>query len=240
MTEYRRLGAGEPILILHGWGDDSRSWESFARELSKQYDVVIPDLPGFGGTQAPKQAWGLTDYAEFVRDFLQKLDVRPRLVLGHSNGGAIAVRAVGQGYLQPEKIVLAASAGVRGTKNRKTLYVMTKVGKVVSAPLPKKVKSQLRRKLYVKAGSDLLVAEHMQDTFKRIVRDDVREDAAYISVPTLLIYGDQDTETPIALGRQLEAAIDGSIFVELHGKGHLLQLDAPQELLQNVKDFVHA
>lgn len=238
MTEYWRAGKGDTLLVLHGWGDDSRSWREFGRAMSSTHDVIIPDLPGFGGTQAPDSAWGVTDYAKFVRDLLQKLDVKPKLIVGHSNGGAIAVRGVGRGYLQAQKLLLAASAGVRGTKTRKGLYMVTKVGKVLTTPLPKRVKKQLRSSLYSKAGSDMLVAEHMQETFKRIVRDDVREDAAYISTPTLLLYGETDTETPVSLGRQLASAIEGSQMAVLPGKGHMLHIDALQELVAATEDFI--
>lgn len=240
LTEYIRQGQGEPVLVLHGWADSSTSWQQFVRQLAADYDVIALDLPGFGASENPPEPWGLTDYAMFLGDFLRKLDVTPYAVIGHSNGGAIAIRALGQGRIQSRKLVLLASAGVRGTQKRTALYVMTKVGKVVTAPLPKHVKRQMRSKLYEKAGSDMLVAEHMQETFKRIVRDDVREDAAYISVPTLLVYGEFDTETSPDIGKKLHDAIDGSQFHELPGVGHHLQLEALPDILRLTREFLGA
>lgn len=228
------------VLILHGWGDSSSGWQSFGKKLAKKYEVILLDLPGFGGSASPQMAWGLTDYANFVRDFLIKLGVQAYAVIGHSNGGAIAVRGIGQGIFQTDRLVLVASAGIRGTNSNKALYVATKVGKVLSSPLPKGIRSNLRAKLYQKAGSDLLVAEHMQDTFKRIVRDDVRDDAAYISTPTLLVYGELDTATPVALGRQLHDSIEGSCFEQLAGVGHFVQLEAEVKLLDSVEEFLGA
>ena len=72
---------------------------------------VVPDLPGFGGTEPPPAAWNVTNYAAFVHEFLKKLAVQPFAIIGHSNGGAIAVRGVGQGLLQADMIILLASAG---------------------------------------------------------------------------------------------------------------------------------
>ena len=240
VTQYKRHGKGKVILLLHGWGDTGASWDSTAQSLAAQYDVVVPDLPGFGGTGQPKEAWSLSEYAVFVRDFLHKLGLSPYAIIGHSNGGAIAVRGIGQGHFNAEKLVLLASAGVRSPRASYGLNVIAKVGKIVASPLPRRVRSRLRTKLYAKAGSDLLVAEHMQETFKRIVRDDVRADAAYISTPTLLVYGDRDEQTPLSIAQQLEQAIEGSRLQVIPHAGHFLYVDAPKETLQLVQDFLHA
>lgn len=228
------------MLVLHGWGDSSASWKSFARKLAAGYEVIVLDLPGFGETDSPDAAWNLTSYAEFVQAFIRKIGAKPYAIIGHSNGGAIAVRGVGQGILQTDKLILFAASGVRGTKSRKALYIVSKVGKVMASPLPMNVQVRLRNTLYKKARSDLLVAENMQETFKRIVRDDVREDAAYISTPTLLVYGERDSETPISLGQQLHESIESSTFRALPGVGHFLHLDAEKESLELAKEFLSA
>ena len=158
VTQYHRSGKGKSVLLLHGWGDTSASWAPIAEILAKNYDVIVPDLPGFGRTGRPQEAWSLSEYAVFVRDFLHKLDVSPYAVIGHSNGGAIAVRAIGQGQFVADKLVLLASSGVRSPRTNPGLKVIAKVGKMVASPLPKKVRSKLRAKLYAKAGSDMLVA----------------------------------------------------------------------------------
>lgn len=240
ITQYSRLGTGPTVLILPGWGDDAAGWQSFAKKLAVNFDVIALDLPGFGGTATPAAAWGLTDYAQFVRSFLEKIGVTPYAILGHSNGGAIAIRGVGQGILQTQKLELLASAGVRGTASSKGLYIVAKIGKIMASPLPKRMQQQLRGRLYRKAGSDMMVVEHMQKTFKRIVRDDVRDDAVFISIPTMLAYGELDTETPIALGRQLHDDIEGSIFEQLPGVGHFLHRDAEVVVLKLTEKFLHA
>ena len=92
LTQYERMGAGKLVLILHGWGDSSKGWLEPAKQLAKHFEVVTVDLPGFGGTQMPEKAWGLSDYAAFIEHFLKKTRLQPYAVVGHSNGGATAIR----------------------------------------------------------------------------------------------------------------------------------------------------
>jgi len=241
LTQYETHGKGKPVLLLHGWGDSTAGLRSLAVALAKKYKVLALDLPGFGGTQTPPAAWGLDDYAYFVTHFLAKIEAkRPLAIVGHSNGGAIAVRGMARGWLTADRLVLLASAGVRGEyKNRvKAIRLIAKAGKALAAPLPKAVKRRLRRKVYQSVGSDMLVAEHLQDTFKKVVTDDVRADASHLTLPTLLIYGDQDENTPVTFGQQLHKAIQGSKIEIIPGAGHFVHIDQPEKVTKFVKDFL--
>jgi pimeloyl-ACP methyl ester carboxylesterase len=240
MISYTRQGKGKPVVILHGWGDDSRSWQKFAAELGKNYDVIVPDLPGFGNSQAPQAPWGLDEYAKMVATFMQKLNVKPYAILGHSNGGAIAIRGLGNHMLKAEKLILLSSAGIRGEyKGRnKALRLITKTGKLLSVPLPKATKQRLRVKVYKSVGSDMLVAEHLQETFKKVVADDVRTDAGRLKLPTLLIYGDKDTQTPLSYGRTFHELIKDSQLEVLNGIDHFVQLNAAPMILKLTKGFL--
>jgi pimeloyl-ACP methyl ester carboxylesterase len=240
MVSYTRQGKGKPVVILHGWGDNSASWQKFTVDLSKQYDVIVPDLPGFGNSQAPAAPWGLDEYAKLIATFLQKLKVKPYAIIGHSNGGAIAIRGVATSMLSAEKLVLLSSAGIRGEyKGRnKMLRMVTKTGKLLSSPLPKATKQRLRLKVYKTVGSDMLVAEHLQETFKKVVADDVRVDAGRVKLPTLLIYGEKDAQTPLAYGREYNQLIKGSKLEVLPGIDHFVQLHASPMILKLIRGFL--
>jgi pimeloyl-ACP methyl ester carboxylesterase len=242
LTNYEVHGdpAKPAILILHGWGDNAKGWRSFAGELADKYAVYAVDLPGFGGTDRPPQAWRLDDYADFTAHFLAKIDVQPYAVIGHSNGGAIAVRGLAGGRLQAQRLVLLASAGVRSEYKgrKKVIRLIAKAGKAIVMPLPGSVKQRLRSKLYTTVGSDMLVAEEMQGTFKKIVSDDIQEDAAKLMVPTLLMYGEDDESTPPNFGRLLHERIDGSTLEILAGSGHFIHQDQSAKTLAAVKEFL--
>lgn len=240
ITQYTDSGKGKPVLLLHGWGDSLQGFHGLQAELAKKYNVIAVDLPGFGQTQIPEKTWGLNDYVQFVYDFLSKLDIEPYAIIGHSNGGALAIRGIGSGKLHTNKLILLASSGIRGEyKGRiKAIRLVTKTGKLLTSPLPKGVKQKLRKQVYQTVGSDMLVAEHMQETFKQVVTDDVRADAANITIPTLLLYGAKDTATPPNYGREFQKLIKDSMFEELPDAGHFVHHDQAAAVATRIEEFL--
>jgi len=242
LTTYQKLGQDHKptLLIVHGWGDSSAGWLAFGKQLAWQYQVVVVDLPGFGRTDMPHDVWGLDEYAAFVAAFMKKINLTPFAIIGHSNGGAIAIRGLAQGVLHADKLILLASAGVRSEyKGRKRiLRVVAKTGKALVMPLPDTIKQRLRRKLYTTVGSDMLVAEHLQETFKRVVGDDVQADAAQLNMPVLLVYGQNDIATPSVYGRLLHERIDGSTLEIIGDAEHFLHTDQPEKVLKIVEGFL--
>ena len=114
LVHYQLTGKGKLVLLLHGWGDSASGLSDLQKDLSDDYKVLSLDLPGFGATQAPKEVWDLDNYSSFVSNVLQKLELgQPFAVIGHSNGGALTIRAVSLKKLQPQKIILLAASGVR-------------------------------------------------------------------------------------------------------------------------------
>lgn len=240
VTHCRLRGEGKLVLLLHGWGDSAKGMADLNKELTKHYQVLAVDLPGFGATQVPKTAWDLDNYVQFLEALLQKLDLKqPYAIVGHSNGGALAIRAVGQGKLQPQKLVLLASSGIRTGQSLKRIVfkAVAKVGNVATFWLPQSKRAALRVKLYGAAGSDMLVVPQLQETFKRTVRQDVQLDAAKIEVPTLLIFGRDDQAVPAADGATYNQLIKDS-RLEIIEAGHFVHLDQPDQVSKLIKEFV--
>ena len=244
LTQYESRGpaSGAPLIVLlHGWGDSAAGLRQLQKALAADARVIAVDLPGFGGTEAPHEVWGLDEYAHFVADFLKKINAGPVAVLaGHSNGGAIALRGLGKGWLQADKLVLLASAGIRGEyKGRvKALRYAAKAGKVLTMALPKSVQQKIRKKAYRTIGSDMLVAEHLQETFKQVVTDDTRADADALTIPALLLYGEQDDATPVRYGEMYHEHINGSTLEVFPGAGHFVHLDRPKEVVAAIQEFM--
>ena len=242
MTHYSRSGKGKTVLLLHGWGDNLQTFSELQDRLRIGYDVIALDLPGFGRTDAPQQSWGLDNYAQFVASFLGKINATPFAIVGHSNGGAISVRALGTKVLSAKKLILLASSGVRGEYEGRNLLLrlVTKTGKALVTPLPLKIKRRLRKQLYKTVGSDLLVAEHLQETFKKVVTDDVRQDAQNITIPTLLIYGDKDQATPMKYAHMFNERFKNAKLVSLPEAGHFIHHQNAAEVNRTVLEFLDA
>jgi pimeloyl-ACP methyl ester carboxylesterase len=241
LTRYDRAGKGKSIILLHGWADQAGGLATLSSELAKRYEVITPDLPGFGGTEMPAEAWGLDDFAAFVEHLLQKLGVSDVYAyIGHSNGGAIAVRGLGSGRFKAQKLILLSGAGIRGLDSKRTAIVKTvaKTGKLLTAPLPASFQSKLRRTLYRRVGSDMLVAEHMSPTFKKIVADDVQADAGRLKLPTLLLYGANDQTTPPPVARRFHQLIKNSSLKIIPSAGHFVHRDQPAAVIKVVEEFL--
>ena len=242
LTNYQKTdGKKLNVLFLHGWADSIAGQKSFLENVSKVANVIALDLPGFGSSQVPGRAFSLMDYAKFVRDFCNKIGFNNiDFIIGHSNGGAIAIKIVSMNLLSPKKIILIVASGIRGGKTGKkfAVSILAKAGKVITSPLPKSMKKQIRSKAYKTIGSDYLVAEHMQETFKNVVSEDVSNDAKNISIPTLLIYGQQDDQTPPTIGLKYHELIEGSEIEIVEDAGHFIQLEKPQITIDLIRKFI--
>ena len=176
-----------------------------------------------------------------MKSFLKKINKSGLYaVVAHSNGGAIAIRAISKNLLTPSRLVLLSSAGVRGEyKGRvKAIRLVTKAGKALTSPLPKTTKTKLRKYVYKTVGSDMLVAEHLQETFKKVVTDDVRDDAKNVDAVTLLIYGEKDSSTPPNFGRIFHELIPDSTLEIIGGAGHFIHIDRRREVVKLIEDFL--
>lgn len=242
LTHYQRTGNGPRVLMLHGWADRLETFDAIAKPLIEHFEIIRLDLPGFGKTEAPKSVWNLSDYAAFTASFLLKTDVDSLLgIVGHSNGGAIAVHGLATDKLQAEKLVLIAASGVRDAQKlrRSTLKAVTKTGKVVTYWLPQATRQKLQKKLYGKVGSDMLVAPHLQETFKRTVRQDIQADAQLLKLPALLIYGAQDVATSASsVGEVLHSKISGSELVVIPEADHFVHQVAANDVSGRIRAFL--
>lgn len=241
-VNYEITGQGKLILLLHGWGDSAKTFKELQNYLSEKFKTVALDLPGFGGSQPPRQVWGLDEYSDFLSSFLSKLDLPiPYAVIGHSNGGALAIRALGKGKLKTNKLVLLASSGIRSNKStrRFVTVIVTKIGKAVTFWLPLSYKQNLRRWLYGTIGSDLLISPQLEETFKKTVRQDVQNEAAKIKIPVLLLFATNDPAIPLSDGRRFHNLMENSQLIEIDSQDHFIHHDKLRDVEKLVMDFLN-
>jgi pimeloyl-ACP methyl ester carboxylesterase len=241
MTNYQKAGSGRrAVVLLPGWGDTSKTFSGLMKELVDDYTVLAVDLPGFGDSQAPDKAWGLEDYSGFVDAWLKKIGVdKVHALVGHSHGGATAVYGLGNKSLKSDKLVLLASSGIRNQEKvrKSVLMAAAKTAKLPMMLLPPGQRQKLRRRFYTAAGSELTLLPHMEETFRRIIAQDIQSSASRIDIPTLLVYGSRDKATPVRYGHILNRLIRGS-RLEVVNAGHFVHLDEPAAVAKLVKNFL--
>ncbi len=239
--EYQDEGAGPVMLFLHGWQDDLHTFDLLVPFLSPARRIIRLDLPGFGQSEKPKESWDLDKYARFVSDFAKKLDISIDMLAGHSFGGRIAIKSEVAGYLHPRKIILMASAGVakRRTSRNAIFQFFAKIGKIATSVPPLIFwREKLHRRMYRLIGSDYASAGALKETFLKIISEDLSESARKITVPTLLIWGARDTETPLSEGEYLSRLIRDSRLRVIGDAGHFVHRERPKDVARLIREFL--
>ncbi len=233
---YTDRGAGPLLLFLHGWGADGYSFNTLIEQFG-DYRCISPSFPGFGGSERPQTPWGVFEYAEFVRDFLAKLNIKPDIIVAHSFGGRVAIKGIGAGILNPKKLVLIASAGVAQKLAR--THFAGKVARVVKTITAIPPLSFLQERLKRLAGSrDYMNAGAMRETFVKVVNENLEKDAEKITIPTLLAWGEKDAETPLAEAHTLRERIRGSRLEIIPNAGHFVFQEQPSAVAEKIKNFI--
>jgi pimeloyl-ACP methyl ester carboxylesterase len=247
-------GGGEPLLLVHGLGGAAANWLALAPLLLPGRAMLVPDLPGHGGSEALPAAQSLNAYA----DRLALLLDRPAAVVGHSLGGAIALRLAIRRPELVSALVLAGAAGISsGTRQARYALTMTgliKPGKRI-APYRRRVARSglLKTLVFGRWGvsdppalppeiAEAFLSGPAQHTdsvsaAKALVRDDPRSDLDRVQCPVLLLWGARDHQLPIDdafdYARRLRAPL--RVIADC---GHLLIGERPQACADAIESFL--
>lgn len=230
--ESRQPAGGGDVLILHGWGGSSRSLRPLAQTLGSSLRCSLPDLPGFGRSGNPPPTWGIAEYVHCIRDFIARAGlVTPVSVIGHSFGGAITLSLAAQYPELIAKIVVCAPSWHRHAS-------LHSAPRRVSAmlhhfPLVRRV---LYRVLFPQ--SDLMKYPHLEQNFKKIVREDLTDIVKQIRQNTLIIWGREDTYVPVTDALLLHEYIPHSILRVYPGMRHDLPLAHSELITEPIHVFL--
>lgn len=253
------LGEGPTVLVLHGAGGAGMSWRGVMPLLAPRFRLVVPDLPGQGFTRAGRSdRFGLDAMAEDLAGLCARLDALPAAVIGHSAGGALALRLA-------EMLPLRAVAGVNaalGTFEGIAGALFPFLARTLhAAPLVPQLFSHLTGStakvaaLLASTGSDIgpqgvelyrrLVARpaHVEGTLAMMAQwrlEALLSRLEGIGVPTLLVTGGGDRTVPPAVSERAAARIPGAAHVTLPGLGHLAQEEAPDRVAGAILPFLAA
>ena len=236
-------GSGRPVLLLHGWGTSSELFAPILDALQTGRRLIVPDLPGFGATAEPDAPWSVHDYAAWCIALLDRLGVASCDLIGHSNGGRIGIVLAASHPGRVRRMVLAGSAGIRPPRTlraaaRVRSYKLLRAVERSSA-LPAGLRSAARRSAERRGSADYRAASGvMRGTLVRLVNEDLRSMLPDIDLPVLLIWGDQDGETPLEDGRLMERLIPDAGLVVFEGSGHYAYLEQAARFCRIVDVFL--
>ncbi len=246
---YWDVGSGPVLVLVHGLGSSKDGdWGQVVAPLSKRYRVIAMDQIGFGRSDKPLQDYKIQTYVDFLNEFLRELKVQKASVMGESLGGWIsalyAVEASGGAHLVPiEKLVLVDAAGLQQEKpipnlNPSTLADMRKLLEAVFYDT-----SWINEEVLQKSFADRL-AKHDSYTVHSILSNPGLSSElldgrlAEIHVPTLVVWGKQDSLLPITSGERYAAGIAGAKLVSFDQCGHVPPVEKSKEFVSAVEAFL--
>ena len=263
---FRVAGEGPAILLIHGIGDNSSTWETVQTKLAQRFTVIAPDLLGHGKSDKPRADYSVAAYANGMRDLLSVLGVERVTVVGHSLGGGVTMQFAYQYPQLVERVVLVATGGVTKDVN----FAL----RLASLPMGSEALTLLRMPGALPAlqifgrvvgtalgstrfGRDLpdvlrVLAELPEPTassaFSRTLRAVVdwrgqvvtMLDRCYLtqSVPVQLIWGEDDSVIPVGHASMAHAAMPGSRLEIFRESGHFPFHDFPDRFVEVVERFI--
>ena len=243
-TKLKVSGDGQPVLILHGWGSSSSSWEKVQEILAgNKYKVFCPDLPGFGRTDPPKEAWGVSDYVDWVLEFTKNQDMDNFILIGHSFGGRISIKFANYYPKKVKSLVLCDSAGLKISPSLGRRMVLIFVGffkLMLGITLFSKIKEEMKDLfLFAISSTDYAKASKvMRETMKRILAENLFIYLKGIKTRTLIVWGKKDKLVPVEHAYVFKEEIQDSQLEIIPNVGHSPHLKVPEKFSDIILDFL--
>jgi pimeloyl-ACP methyl ester carboxylesterase len=238
-TRVLDVGAGDVVLVLHGWGGRIESMAPVVDCLRQNRRVLALDLPGFGEAPVPEEVWGTADQAKFVAEALMKLGVGRAHLVGHSFGALTCVHLAASFPELVDKVVLAAASGLRNavSKRVRARRAVSRAARTVGrlGPPGRRLKGALYGRL---ASEDYKQAGPLRPMLIKVVNDDVSHLLPLVASPTLLVWGTADDSVPVEHARTMERLIPDAGLVLFEGAGHFAYLEEPERFCRVVRHFL--
>ncbi|MDE7420708.1 MAG: alpha/beta hydrolase, partial [Muribaculaceae bacterium] len=231
-----------PVIIMHGWGCNVDTVASIENIFKGKMRVINVDLPGHGKSTEPPTVWGVEDFTSMMEKFISKLGlVRPSLI-GHSFGGRISILLSSRGDV--EKVVLVDSAGIKPKRSLSyywKVYSFKAMKNSILLLFGKKKALEIVDKLRGKKGSADYrnSSPRMRAIMSKCVNEDLKYAMPAVKAPVLLVWGEEDTATPLSDANTMKQLIPDAGLVSFPGCGHYSFLDNPFGFKAVVSSFFH-
>ena len=240
---YTVQGEGAPILLMHGWGCNLTTLQSVEKVALENHKVYNVDFPGFGESQEPSEVWGVDEYTRLIEQLVMTENIENPILLGHSFGGRVGILYSSRNKVN--KLILVDAAGVKPRHSLKYYFkVYTyKLGKKLMPLIYGKARAQQRiDAMRAKRGSSDYnnASPMMRAILSKVVNEDLKDKMPLINAPTLLIWGENDTATPLRDAKIMERLIPNAGLVSFPGCGHYSFLDNPFQFAAVLRSFLNS
>lgn len=239
---YDRRGQGRPMVLLHGFPLDHHLWDDVVPLLEDQFDLILPDLRGFGGSSTVDSFYTMEDYASDIASLLDHLGIAKAGIVGHSMGGYVALAFA---RLYPERVsglglvssqVLADAPDRKEGRYKSAAEVADKgIASVVETMTPK-FTSDARLQRFARESMEKQQPAAYIGALKAMAeRIDSTPLLSSIEYPVVLVHGDADVLVPIDRAREVKAALPNAHLVEVSGAGHMPMMEAAEKTAEALR-----
>lgn len=230
------------VIVMHGWGCEASTVKVLAdAALMPSTRVYNLDLPGFGKSNEPDGVWGVERYTEFIETFCKQEKIERPVLIGHSFGGRIAIMMASRTPV--DRVILVDAAGIKPRRSLR-YYIKVYSFKAAKHLLPfiagRKRASLIIEKMRGRSGSSDYrnASPRMRAIMSKVVNEDLTPLLHRIQAPTLLIWGEKDTATPLRDAKKMERLIPDAGLVSYPEAGHYSFLDRPGQTTAVIKNFL--
>lgn len=231
---YTRQGRGKPLMLVHGYPLEHTIWDPIAPLLEEDFDLILPDLRGFGQSAAPRTSYLLTDMAGDLRALLDHLKIKKAAIVGHSMGGYLAL-AFARAW--PERVhglgLVASQAADDPPEKKAARYQAAarveadgvgEVAESMPALLTADAMLQAHLKQIILRQSAAGVAGALRAMAERA---DSTPFLPGFDFPVVIVHGLSDRIVPIERAFEIRAAVRNGHLIEIEGAGHMPMMEAP-------------
>jgi pimeloyl-ACP methyl ester carboxylesterase len=232
---YTRKGTGKPLVLVHGYPLDHTVWDEILPLLENDFDIILPDLRGFGGSDIVESQYKISDIAADIAGLLDQLGIEKTAIAGHSMGGYISLafaraypqRVAGLGLIASQ--ALADAPEGKAGRYKAADEIMASGVEPVAESMPAKLTPDERVQAYVR---ELIAKQRpagLAGALKAMAeRDDSSSILSGFEFPVSIIHGDRDALIPVHRAQEVKAEIPHATLTELPGIGHMPMMENPQ------------
>ncbi len=243
---YLEQGNAErTILLVHGLGGSAERWLKVMPLLSTKYRVIAPDLIGFGYSDKPSTDYTIEFFAKFLSSFIDSLGLHKTILIGTSLGGQVVAHCAGNDDAVEKLVLVAPSGAMKHSTSTLDAYMMAALYPGYSS-----AKTAFEMMSHSGTVDEFTVVDFVKrmgtpnaklafiSSVLSVKNSQIHESLRKIKIPTLLVWGKEDTMIPIEYAKEFLGAVRNCKFLELKETGHLPHVECPDMFSESILEFL--